>query len=236
MDLSKIAIFVSIIAAIIGIFGGVPGIKDLFFSKPNIEVVGFLPVTVFDKGNSKDTTYPQFSLNALLKIANPNDFDVTVNEIKIYGRSQDSSGKYKFPGNKPILYELNLVGTVEEGEDLIKAHGSSFLRFHIAHFENKEAPGIMHAPMKAVGDPELGHPIFHIYFPSFNQLFKFNERRVPYELVDQVYNGELHIAVIFNNELLKINPKNILHLHQILNDEWDDKESLIQIYNAKKEM
>jgi len=44
MDLSKIAIFASIIAAIIGIFGGVLGIKDLFFSKPNIEVVGFLPI------------------------------------------------------------------------------------------------------------------------------------------------------------------------------------------------
>jgi len=94
----------------------------------------------------------------------------------------------------------------------------------------------MHAPMKAVGDSELGHPIFHIYSPSFNQLFKFNERRVPYELVDHVYNGKLHIAVNFNNELVKINPKNILNLHQMLNDEWDDKESLIQIYNAKKEM
>ena len=236
MELSKIAIIVSVIAALIGIFGGVPGIKELFFSKPSIEVIGFLPVVVFDTGNSKETTYPQFSLKGLLKIANPNNFDVSINEIKIYGRSQDSSGKYKFPGNKPILYELNLVGTVDKGEDIIKAHGSSFLRFHIAHFENKEDPGVMHAPMKAVGNPELGHPIFHIYIPSFNQLFKFNDRRVPYELVEHVDNGELNIAVNFNNELVKINPKNILHLHQITNNEWDNKESLIQVFNAKKEM
>lgn len=49
MELSKIAIVVSAIAAIIGIFGGVPGIKELFFSKPSIEVIGFLPVVVFEK-------------------------------------------------------------------------------------------------------------------------------------------------------------------------------------------
>src|SRR3989304_6624622 len=148
MELSKIALIVSVITGIIGIFGGAPGIKALIFSKPSIEIIGFMPVVVFDGGNSEDTTYPQFSLKGLLKLANPNNFDVSINEIKIYGRSQDSSGKYKFPGNKPILYEMNLFGTVEKGEDIIKAHGSSFLRFHIAHFENKEEPGIMHGPMK----------------------------------------------------------------------------------------
>ena len=181
MDLSKIAIFVSIIAALIGIFGGVPGILKLFFDKPKIEIIGFMPVAVFDEGSNKDTTYPKFTLRSFVKIANPNNFDVSINELKIYGRSQDSSGKFKFPGNKPILYEMNLVGTVEKGEDIIKARGTSFLRFHIAHFENELEPGVMHGgPFKAVPDPELGHHIFHIYKPAFNQLFKFNDRRVPY--------------------------------------------------------
>lgn len=236
MDLSKIAIIVSIIAAIIGIFGGVPGIKKLFFSKPKIEIIGFMPVVVFDEGNNADTTYPKFSLRGILKLANPNDFDVSINEIKMYGRSQDSSGKYKFKGNKPILYEMNLVGTVEKGEDVINAHGSSFLRFHIAHFENIEDPGIMRAPMKAVGNPELGHPIFHIYVPSFNQIFKYNDRRVPYEIVDYVKQGELNIAVVFNNELVKIEPSNIFSLHQISHNEWDNQQNLIQIFNAKKDL
>ena len=236
MDLSKIALIVSVIAALIGIFGGVPGIKDLFFSKPNIEIIGFMPVVVFDDGNNSDTQYPKFSLKGVLKLSNPNDFDVNINEIKIYGRSQDSSGQYKFPGNKPILYEMNLVGTVEKGEDIVKSHGSAFLRFNIAHFENTDKPGIMRAPMKAVGNSELGHPIFHIYVPSFNQLFKFNSRRVPFELVEHVQKGELNIAVVFNNELVKIKPNIIFSLHQILSNEWDNQQALIQIFNAKKDM
>ncbi len=195
-----------------------------------------MPVVVFDEGNNKDTTYPQFSFKGLLKLANPNNFDISINEIKIYGRTQDSSGKYKFPGNKPILYEMNLVGTVEKGEDVIKAHGSSFLRFYIAHFENKEEPGVMHSPMKAQGDLKLGHPIFHIFNPSFNQLFKYNQPRVPQQLVDNVSKGELHIAIIFNNELVEIKPLNIFSLHQTLKNEWDNIENLINEFNVKKNL
>ena len=233
MELSKIAIIVSVIAGIIGIFGGVPGIKGLFFNKPKIEVIGFMPVVVFDEGNSRDTTYPKFALKGFLKLANPNDFDISINEIKIYGRSQDSSGKYKFPGNKPILYEMNLIGTVEKGEDVIKAHGSSSLRFHVAHFENELEPGVMHGgPFKAVGNPELGHPIFHIYKPAFNQLFKYNERRVPYEFVEHVSKGLLHFAVVFNNELVQIKPKLIFTLQQSTTDDWNNQEKMIHLFNG----
>ncbi len=233
MDLSKIAITVSIIAALIGIFGGIPGIKKLFFSKPKIEIIGFMPAAVFDDGNNKETTYPKFSLTGFVKLANPNDFDVSINEIKIYGRSQDSSGKYKFPGDKPILYEMNLVGTVEKGKDIIRAHGSSFLRFHIAHFDNKLDPGVMHGgPFKAVGDPGLGHPIFHIYKPAFNQLFKYNDRRVPYELVDHVSKGLLHFAIVFNNELVIIKPSLIFSLQQSTIGDWNSQEKMIVLFNG----
>jgi len=232
MDLSKIAIIVSIVAALIGIFGGVPGIKKLFFDKPKIEILGFMPVVVFDEGNNKDTKFPKFNLTGFVKIANPNDFDVSINELKIYGRSQDSSGKYKFPGNKPILYEMNIVGTVEKGEDIIKAHGTSFLRFHIAHFENDREPGIMHGPMKAVPDPELGHHLFHIYSPDFNQLFKFNDRRVPYELVEQVGEGLLHFAILFNNELVHVDKNLIFHLQQTTQEEWKNQEKMVPLFNG----
>ena len=232
MDLSKIAIIVSVIAGLIGIFGGVPGIKDLFFSKPNIEVIGFMPVVVFDDGNNSDTQYPKYSLKGILKLSNPNDFDVSINEIKFYGSSQDSSGKYNFPGNKTIFHEMNLVGTVEKGEDIIKSHGSAFLRFNIAHFENTDEPGRMIGPTKAIEDPESGHPIFYVYGPSLDQLFKFNNRRVPFELVDHFQKGELNIAVVFNNELVSIKPNIIYSLHQILSNEWDNRQMLIQLFNV----
>jgi hypothetical protein len=233
MDLGKIAIIVSIIAALIGIFGGVPGIKKLFFDKPKIEIIGFMPVAVFDEASNRDTTYPKFSLKGFVKIANPNDFDVSINELKIYGRSQDSSGKYKFPGNKPIIYEMKLVGTVEEGEDIIKAHGTSFLRFHIAHFENELDPGVMHGgPFKAVPDPKLGHHIFHIYKPTFNQLFKFNDRRVPFELVEQVDKGLLHFAILFNNELIPVDTNLIYNLQQTNQEDWKNQEKMVPLFNG----
>jgi hypothetical protein len=234
--LGTIALRVSILAGIIGVFGGVPGLKQLFFDKPSILVQGFMPVVVFDEGSSLDSIYPKFSLNGILKVSNRNNFDVSINEMKVYGKTQDSSGKYKFSGNKPVLYQLNLVGTAEKGDDIVKSHASSFIRFRIAYFDNTEDPGMMRGPMKAVGNTDLGHPIFHIFFPSFNQLFKWNDHRIPNNLVDHVGQGKLSFAVVFNNELVQIQPRFIYYLHHCGKDEWENITDLIRVFNAKASM
>jgi len=235
-SLAMIALIVSIIAGIIGIFGGVPGIKSLFFSKPSLEIQGFMPVIVFDKDYDLEKEYPKFSLKGILKVYNPNNYDISIIEMKIYGMTQDSSGKYKFPGNKPIIYKMNIPGTLDSGEDIVKAYRSSFLKFHFAHFENTQEPGIMHAPMKSEYSKELGHPVFHIYLPSYNQLFKHNKMRRPYSLVDEVAKSKLYFAFIFNNELIKIAPSLILNLCHCQNEDWERNEHLISIYNANKNM
>lgn len=234
--LATIAIVVSIIAGLIGVFGGVPGIKQVFFSKPAISFSGFLPVIVFDEGSSLDTKYPKFSLNGFLKVNNPNSFDISVTEIRIYGRTIDSSGKYKFPGNKPLIYELNLLGSAEEGEGIVKGYGTSFIRFKIVQLDNKQGPGEMLTPMKSGRDPEIGQIVFTIFYPSFNQLFKWNERRVPRQFVEQVKTGELTFSVGFNSELISIAPKNIFQLHHCSESDWEQNKGLIQVFNTRANM
>lgn len=127
--ISIIAIIVSIIAGIIGIFGGVPGIKSTFFNKPAAKIQGLMPVIVYDGGHNRDKLYPMFSLKGVLKIANPNNYDISINEMKLYGLTQDSSGKYKYQG-KPLFYKLNVPGTLDTKDDIVKAYGSAYLKFH----------------------------------------------------------------------------------------------------------
>lgn len=229
---SSLAIWVSILAAIIGVFGGVPGINKLFFFKPAVIVHGFMPLIVFDPGYDKNSKYPKFSLKGLAKISNPNENDIIIREMKLYGKSQDSSGKYKFPGNKPIIYNLNIVG-VAEPKEVIKAFGYAYLIFNFSHFDNNQEPGIMLSPLIAEGSEELGHPIFHIFTPSFNQLFEYNEKRIPLSLVKEVSRGDLCFAVIFNNELIKIEPKDIIPLE---NFSYYVQEDAINIFNKLNEM
>ncbi len=233
--LSIIAIIVSIIAGIIGIFGGVPGIKSTFFNKPAIEIYGLMPVVVYDEGYDRDKQYPKFSLKGVLKISNPRSYDLSINEMKLYGLTQDSSGKYKYKG-KPLFYKLNIPGTLETREDIVKAYGSSYLKFNFAHFENTEEPGVMRSPMAGGVSDELGSLLFHIYVPSFNQLFKFNEKRVPYELVAEVEKDKLNFAVILNNELIKIKPQLITQLVSFSKEEWANDEKVISIFNATKSL
>jgi hypothetical protein len=132
-----------------------------------------------------------------------------------------------------MVYELNLLGTVEEGDGIVKAYGTSFLRFKIVHLDNEQGPDEMLAPMKGGGDPELGQTVFHIFYPSFNQLFKWNEQRVPRQFVDQVENGELAFSVGFNSELIRIEPKSIFVLHHCSKSEWERGTGLIQMFNTR---
>ncbi|HUT70173.1 MAG TPA: hypothetical protein VMW89_05810 [Desulfatiglandales bacterium] len=225
------ALVVATLTGILGAFGGIPGIKSLFFSKPRLKIEGFMPAVVYDEGNTKESMYPKFTLKGMIKVSNPNNFDININEIKLYGRTQDSSGKYKHKGN-PLFYELSVPGLFESGSDIVKAYSSAFLRCNFTHFENDQEPGVMHAPMKGGYSEEVGSLLFHIYVPSYNQLFKFNERRVPYELVGEAYNGKLNFAVVFNNELIKLNPKLITTLVAFSKDEWENNETVIKIFNA----
>ncbi len=234
--LSYVAIIVAIIAGIFGIFGGIPGIKTLFFSKPSLKIIGFMPAVVFDPGYNLDSTNPKFSLKGIIKITNPNSYDITIREMKLYGRSTDTSGKYKQGGNKPLVYELNVVGTLDSEEDLIKAYSSAYLKFNFAYFKNTEPPGVMKAPMKGSGSAEKGELVFYIYLPSFNQLFKYNNRRAPYQMVDEVAQGQLIFSAIFNNELLKVNKESLYTLRSFQKNEWENDSHIINMFNAAGEL
>lgn len=229
--ISICALIVSIISGIFGAFGGVPGIKTVFFSKPKLKIEGFMPVVVYDEGNSKENKYPKFTLKGIIKIINPNKFDININEIKLYGITQDSSGKYKYKG-KPLFYDLNIPGIVDQGYKIVKAYGSTFIKCNFAHFDNDKKPGIMHGPMSGGYSEEVNSLLFNIYEPSYNQLFKFNEKRIPNELVNEVYNGKLKFAVVFNNELIECEPKKITKLVHFTKEEWDNNEKIIKLFNA----
>jgi hypothetical protein len=229
--ISIAALIVSILAGIFGALGGIPGIRDVFFSKPRLIVEAFMPSIVYDAGNTKDTVYPKFTLKGVLKVSNPNKFDINLTEIKLYGRTQDSSGKYKYQG-KPLFYELNVAGLVEPGSGIIKAYSNGLLKFSFAHFDNDQKPGVMYAPMKGGYSDELGSLLFHIYLPSYNQLFKFNNNRVPYELVPESRDGRLSFAFSFNNELIKINPKKLTSLVSFTKDEWENNDKVASLFNA----
>jgi len=129
---------------------------------------------------------------------------------------------------------MNLVGTVEKGEDIIKAHGSTFMRFNIAYFDNEFDSELMHGEpfFDAVIDQKLGHPVFHIYKPVLNQLFKYNDSRVPYALVEQVEKGNLHFAIVFNNELVLVDTILIFNLQQTDQEDWKKQEKMIPIFNS----
>lgn len=235
MDLStKISIWalvVSVLTGVFGAFGGVPGIKQLFFNKPRLTVEALMPVVVYDEGNGRETTYPKFTLKGVLKVSNPNNFDVNLSEIKLYGRTEDSSGKYKYQG-KPLYYELNVPGVFETGNGIVKAYGTSLLKANFTKFENDQDPGVMHGPMKGGYSEEAGSLLFHIYLPSYNQLFKFNEKRVPSEVVPEAYNGKLNFALSFDNELIKVHPKKTTTLVSFTKEEWENSDRVLSIYNA----
>jgi len=227
---ANLSLVLSVLATIIGIFGGVPGINQTFFSKPRIIADAFLPVVIFDDGYEIRSKFPKFWLAGLVRIHNPGDKDILVTEMRLDGRTQDTSGKYKFPDGKPLLYELHVTGTIDEKDTVIKSHSSAVLRSRFSHFENTEEPGVMHGPMMGGHSVELDQVIFTIYIPSFNQLFKYNEDRIPSVLVDKSSNANLTFSVLFNNELLNI--KELLDLHHFSKKEWEDKEHLIRQYNA----
>jgi hypothetical protein len=205
----------------------------LFFSEPILKVEGFMPVVVFDDENTRESLYPKFTLKGVLRVFNPNSFDVSLNEIKLYGRTQDSSRKYQYKG-KPLFYDLNVPGVFESGTGIVKAYASALVKCSIAHFDNDQDPGVMYGPMKGGYSEEVGSLLFHIYLPSFNQLFKFNNRRVPYELVGEVYSGRLNIALVFNNELLKIDPKLITTLVSFSKAEWESGVSANRLYGFEQ--
>lgn len=229
--ISIVALIVSIVTGILGALGGVPGIKAVFFSKPKLVIEPFMPSIVYDDGNTRDTIYPKFTLKGVLKISNPNSFDINITEINLYGRTQDSSGKKKYQG-KPLFYELNVAGVVEAGSGIVKAYSSALLKFSFAHFDNEQDPGVMYAPMKGGYSEELGSLLFHIYLPSLNQLFKFNNNRVPYELVPESKDGRLSFAISFNNELIRIDPKRITTLASFTKEEWQNTERVVNLFNA----
>jgi hypothetical protein len=193
-----------------------------------------MPIVVYDEGNTRDTKYAKFNLRAVLKVKNTNGYDINLNEIKLYGISKDYSGKYHDKKGKPIYYNLNVAGIVNEGSKIIRSHSSELVKCNIARFENDQEPGIMYGRLglKTGYYAEGDGMMFYIYLPSFNQLFKYNERRIPLELVPEVYDGKLSFAINFNNELIKINPQKITKLVSSNNKEWENNEFMAKLYNA----
>ena len=229
--ISLAALIIAVLTGIFGAFGGIPGIRDVFFSEPKLVIEAFMPSVVYDAGNTKDTIHPKFTLKGVLKVLNTNNFDINLAEMKSYGMTKDSSGKNSYKG-KPVFYELNVAGLVEPGGGVIKAYSSGLVKFSFAHFDNDRGPNIMNTPMKGGYSDELGSLLFHIYLPSFNQMFNYNNNRVPYELVPETKNGQLSFAVSFNNELIKINPKQITSLVSFTKDEWEDNDRVSSLLNA----
>ena len=224
--ISIIALIVSILTGIFGALGGIPGIRDVFFSKPKMIIDAFMPAIVYDAGNSRDTIYPKFALKGVLKLSNPNKFDINIAEMKLYGRTQ-----YEYKG-KPIFYDLDVAGLGEQGGGTIKAYSSAVLKFGFAHFKNDSEPGVMLPPMKGGYSKELGGLLFNIYVPSLNQLFTFNKNRVPGQLVPESQDGRLSFAVSFNNQLIKINPKLITQLVSFSKEEWEDSNKVDSLFFA----
>ena len=165
--ISIAALIISVLTGIFGAFGGIPGIRDVFFSKPTLAIEAFMPSVVYDAGNNKDTIYPKFALKGVLKISNTNKFDINLAEMKLYGRTKDSSEKYNYKG-KPLFYELNVAGLVEPGSGIIKAYSSGLLKFSFAHFDNDQEPGVMYAPMKGGYSNELGSLIASLFNATAN--------------------------------------------------------------------
>lgn len=232
---ARLTLALSIIATIVGLFGGVPGIKELFFNSPVLKADPFLPSVIFDAGSSSKTKHPKFWLGGLVRILNSNDKDIVVSEIRMDGRTQDTSGRYRFKdNNKPMVYELHVTGTIDEQDNIIRAHSSAVLKFKLAHFDNTDEPGIMRSPMKTEYSKELEQMTFVIYIPSFNQLFKFNEDRIPFSMTDASTNGFLTFSIVFNNELIKTEVFPQLNHYSLT--EWDDKANLTKLYNAAIEL
>jgi hypothetical protein len=227
------ALVVSVVTGLFGAFGGVPGIKGLFFSKPKVVLGHFVPVIVYDAGYSQESQFPKFQLNGVVRISNPNRFDITISEMKMYGRTKDSSGKWHKDG-KPILYDLRLPCVVEPSV-IIRALASELVRFSVAHFENDQEPGIMYGPLTGGASPE-GNLVFVIYRPSLNQLFRYNSRRVPNELVPEAYDGSLTVAVALNNELVRVDRKRVTGLASLTPVEWGSAQAVASTYNVFTEL
>ena len=198
-------------------------------TNPQITLETFMPLAVFDDGYNRDSIHPKFSLKGFLAVQNPNTYDVSISEMRLYGRSSDTSGKYK----TPINYDLNIAGVLDsKEEDLVKARSGKIMRFHFAHFDNDTEPGIMKTPMAGRGDKE--GLLFSITNPSFNQLFKYNQRRTPYQLVDEIKNSQLFFAVVFNNQLHKLDQNRITDLQACSRSEWEDREKALQLFYSVK--
>lgn len=225
----RFTVGLSVVAAVIGIFGGVPGIIQTFFNAPGISVNAFLPAVIYDDGYDVNSKLPKFSLGGLVRIYNPDDRDIVVTEMRLDGKTQDTSKEWKSPNGKPILYELHVSGSVDGKDTLIKAHSSSVLKFYFAHFENTEGPEIIHSPMKG-GKTEDGQLLFTIYVPSFNQLFVYSKERIPSIILDERHNAKLTFSVLFNNERLEV--KRLLTLRHFSKQQWGDEKHLLEMYNS----
>lgn len=232
--LAAIALFISVITGLFGIFGGIPGIKSTFFSKPSLEVDGFMPIVVFDEGNSLRSQFPKFSLKGFLKVSNLNNYDISLSEMKLYGISRDTIG-YKFDNGKTLIYGLSVPGIIDSDATIVRAYDTAYLKFNFAHFENTESIGAMKGPLNAGQTMEKDKADFQIFRPTYAQLFKHNQSRQPHHLVDEIAKDELNFAITFNNELIKIPSVKILDLYHCSQDEWvNNGGSIVSIYNAGK--
>lgn len=228
--LALIALIISIITGVFGIFGGIPGIKQLFFSQPNIKIDGFLPVAVYDQGYNEESQFPKFSFKGVLKVSNPNSYDISLNEMKLYGVVKDTQG-IKFDNGKPVFYELNLPGMIDTGETVVKGYGTTYLKFNFGHLSNDEQPGTYRGIGSGGQATEIGKPDFQVFLPNYALLFKPNKFRLPYEFVDEISSGKLNFAVNFNSQLVKIPTNSILYLHRFSLDEWSNNERVVNFYN-----
>jgi hypothetical protein len=69
--------------------------------------------------------------------------------------------------------------------------------------------------------------------PSFNQLFEYNRKSIPLSPVKEVSRGDLYFSVIFNNEFIKIEPKDIIHLDNFI---YYIQKDAIDRFNKSNEM
>lgn len=229
---------IAILALIIALFGGAKGIKELFFSNPKIEIEAFMPVVLWDAGFNLESKHPSFLFGGLVKIRNPENYDVSISEMRIYGISRDTSGRdssvMTFLGqpNYTHIYKLDITGLIYKNS-IIKSYKSDFLQFKFHYFNTEMEPTLKMLPYKSSHSEEYGQPIDSVIVPTYNNLFKFNEKHSPEYLVDEVKNGELIFAVYFNGNLVKIPPKSILPIFHCDKSIWEDTTKIFKAYSFR---
>lgn len=238
MERANLAIFISILALITSIFGAAKGIKELFFSNPKIEIEAFMPVVVWDDGFNLESKYPSFLFGGLVKIRNPDNFDVSISEMRIYGISRDTSGRDASvltslgQPNYTHIYKLDITGLIYKNS-IIKSYKSDFLQFKIAYFNTDMEPTFKMLPYKSSHSDEYGQPIEYVIVPMYNNLFKFNDKHSPEYLVDEILKGELIFAIYFNGNLIKIPPKSILPIFHCDKSIWEDTSKISKAYSFR---